>query len=149
MEALEAKISQLYNSVNRSDGQPSPSSSQSPKESSERLLHDSKPIESSKSQELIGDLMTGQEADRLLQVFTIDYSPNFPFIHIPPPTSAIHLQGERPFLLHACLAVAAYENPALQRTLTERFRLEVSSRLANGSLMSLDCLQGLMIHCAW
>ncbi|OBT60683.1 hypothetical protein VE03_09994 [Pseudogymnoascus sp. 23342-1-I1] len=88
------------------------------------------------------------EAEQHLSIFLTQMLPHFPFIHLPPTTTATHLHQTRPFLLLAILAVTTFSTPQrlarteeLKRALFSSALLEVQS--------SIDLLLGLLTYVAW
>ncbi|KAJ6145692.1 hypothetical protein N7470_009587 [Penicillium chermesinum] len=90
-----------------------------------------------------------QTAADYLQAFKSDLVTNFPFVVVPPQTSAPQLRIEKPFLFLAILASASYKNLSLQRSLGAELRKVVALRMIMGGESSFDLLQGLLVYLAW
>ncbi|KAK0614964.1 hypothetical protein B0T17DRAFT_373059 [Bombardia bombarda] len=82
-------------------------------------------------------------------IFRTHIAPRFPFVV---PSDVVTLQvmrQQRPFTHLAILAVASTGDFVLQRKLSGLFNQVVAARVAAGTLVSLDVLQGLLLHVAW
>jgi hypothetical protein len=73
----------------------------------------------------------------------------FPFVVLSENTTAEELCQQRPFLLLSILVVTSDNNPVLQKSLDERLRKAVATRVVMQSENSMDYLQGLIIYLAW
>ena len=60
-----------------------------------------------------------------------------------------NLRSQRPMVLLATLAVASFEDFVTQRKLSALFNDVIAARLACGDILSMDVLQGLLVHLAW
>ena len=94
-------------------------------------------------------LLTMEAANSLLETFKTTLTPHFPFVVIAPQTTAKELRQEKPCLFLAVLAAASYEDMPLQRSLSKKVSRAISDRMIRGGEMSLDLLQGLLVHLAW
>ncbi|KAL2836583.1 hypothetical protein BJY01DRAFT_54992 [Aspergillus pseudoustus] len=88
-------------------------------------------------------------AERYLNNFKTRLTPHFPFVVVPPRTSAEQLRQQGPFLLLAIFASASYENMQLQRMLGEEVKKVVASRMIINGEVSFELLQGLLVFLAW
>lgn len=73
----------------------------------------------------------------------------FPFVVLSENTTAEELSQQRPFLLLSILVVTSDVNPVLQKSLDERFRKVVATRIVMQGEKSMDYLQGLITYLAW
>lgn len=73
----------------------------------------------------------------------------FPFVVLSENTTAEELSKQRPFLLLSILVVTSDINPVLQKSLDERFRKVVATRIVMQGEKSMDYLQGLITYLAW
>lgn len=73
----------------------------------------------------------------------------FPFVSIPENTSAEKLCQKWPFLLLSILVVSSVDEPLLQKSLDERFRKVLATRVVMQGEKSLDYLHGLLVYLAW
>jgi hypothetical protein len=94
-------------------------------------------------------LVSTSSAERLLLRFTTAMTPHFPFVVLPLNASLDTLQQERPLLLLAILAAAAYDDIALQRRLGKEITQTITYIMLHGTAMSLEILQALLVHLAW
>ncbi|KAL4734400.1 hypothetical protein BDV11DRAFT_198251 [Aspergillus similis] len=95
-------------------------------------------------------LLSLDEAAALLASFLQSMMPDFPFVVLPPTTSADQLRESAPFLFLAILSVSVTDDRTLKRVLDE----EVRAALAERTVLvhhppSLETLQGLLIVLAW
>jgi hypothetical protein len=96
-----------------------------------------------------GGIISRQRAERTLAVYRNKMILHFPFVLIPDAVTIETLRLERPCLCLAVLAAASFDDVLLQRTLSRSFNRLIAARLAQGDLVSIDTLQGLMVHLAW
>ncbi|KAI9721705.1 MAG: hypothetical protein M1812_002039 [Candelaria pacifica] len=94
-------------------------------------------------------LLTMMTAGSMLDRYKSDMTPYFPFVVIPPRTTAKQLHQEKPFLFLTIMAAASYDNMPLQRMLGKVVKRAVSRRMIHGEDSSFPLLQGLMVHLAW
>lgn len=73
----------------------------------------------------------------------------FPFISITENTSAEKLCQKWPFLLLSILVISSADEPILQKSLDERFRKVLATRVVMQGEKSLDYLHGLLVYLAW
>ncbi|EED15032.1 conserved hypothetical protein [Talaromyces stipitatus ATCC 10500] len=88
-------------------------------------------------------------AECLLGTFKKEMIPHFPFVVIPPETSAEYLRREKGFLFLAILASSSFADMPLQRRLGREFKKAVASRMIVNGEVSFELLQGLMVYLAW
>lgn len=88
------------------------------------------------------------QIDKMLQSYQ-RRAAYFPFISIPESTSADKLCQKWPFLLLSVLVVSSVDEPILQKSLDERFRKVLATRVVMQGEKSLDYLHGLLVYLAW
>lgn len=88
------------------------------------------------------------QANQMVQLFR-RRNACFPFVVLPENITAEELSQQRPFLLLSILVVTSDVNPALQKSLDERLRKVVATRVVMHGEKSMDYLQGLLIYLAW
>jgi len=76
-------------------------------------------------------------------------TPHFPFVVLPSDASVDTLQQDRPLLLLAIFAAAAYDDIPLQRRLGREITQSITHVMLHGAAMSLEILQALLVHLAW
>ena len=92
--------------------------------------------------------MASIQANALLNQWRDIMSSFFPFVIIPPLTTAEDIQRERPFLLKSILAVAS-RNPKQQILLGISLVRELASRVAVNGERNLDLLLGVLTYTGW
>ncbi|RDL40971.1 uncharacterized protein BP5553_00950 [Venustampulla echinocandica] len=91
----------------------------------------------------------GPEESWLLNIFRDTYLIHFPFVKIPPETSAEDLWVRRPWVYYAVIMVASQSNRTRQLEMAKHMTTEVATALIIRGEKNLDMLQGLLIHNAW
>jgi len=99
--------------------------------------------------DVIPQVLSIDIAQSLLARFKTAMMRHFPFVVIPEAASAQSLLAERPLLLLAIVAAAAYDDLRLQRRLGDDFKRSITQRIFYVEAMSLDTLQALLVHLAW
>ena len=94
-------------------------------------------------------LLTIETASSLLSTFKMTMTDHFPFVRVQPQQTTEEIRQQRPFLFLAIIAAASYEDMPLQRKLGKRLKQAISTRMILKGEMSLDLLQGLLVHLAW
>ena len=91
------------------------------------------------------------KAETLVDMYKTDMMPHFPFIVIPPHTTATELRLTKPFLFLAILSVACFHDLPTQDKLCHRFKYMVSEQVLLGgdNCLRLEYLQGLLVVLAW
>lgn len=95
------------------------------------------------------NLITIQEAQELLRVYTEQLAPNFPYVVIPASISFADLRFRSPMLLLPILVTASWRNGRQQDMLNEVYLKELSSRVIIEGRKDLELLQGLLVYLAW
>ncbi|KAK7754760.1 hypothetical protein SLS62_003320 [Diatrype stigma] len=156
IEALESKIDELMRSRASS---PANDTSIAPETTRERSLSSSSPGSSNgavlgggprSSGDVIEDgFLTMERANHLVGIYKTTLTTHFPFVVIPPQTSAETLRHERPFLFLAVLAASSFHDMPLQRILGGVLKQTVNDRMIQGATSSFEFLQGLLVFLAW
>lgn len=156
IEALESKIDELMRSRASS---PVNDASVTPETTRERSLSSSSPGSSNgalqgggprSSGDVIEDgLITMERANHLVGIYKTTLTTHFPFVVIPPQTSAETLRHEKPFLFLAVLASSSFHDMPLQRILGGVLKQTVNDRMIQGATSSFEFLQGLLVFLAW
>jgi hypothetical protein len=91
------------------------------------------------------------QAETLVQVYRTDMMPHFPFVIVPPHTTAGDLRNTKPFLFLAVISVACFHDLDTQNKLCNRFKFMVSDKVLLGGddCLELEYIQGLLIVLAW
>ena len=92
-----------------------------------------------------------EKANTLVEVYKTDMMPHFPFVIIPPHTTASDIRHTKPFLFLAIISVACFHDLQTQDKLYHRFKYMVSEKVLYGGdeCLDLQYLQGLLIALAW
>jgi hypothetical protein len=88
------------------------------------------------------------QIDRMVQSYQLRTA-YFPFVFIPKNTSAEKFCQKWPFLLLSVLVISSVDEPILQKSLDERFRKVLATRVVMQGEKSLDYLHGLLVYLAW
>ncbi|KAJ5570610.1 uncharacterized protein N7459_010040 [Penicillium hispanicum] len=88
------------------------------------------------------------EGKLFLELFKTKMVPLFPFIVIPPNTTAEQLRREKPFL-YLNISIVACQQALRQREISKRVKKYVAEQIVLKGNHSLDLLQGLLVHLAW
>ena len=94
-------------------------------------------------------LLDLDRSERLLDLFRFRMASRFPFVVLPEAVTVHDLRQERPYLYLAVMAVSAFEDFILQRKLSSLFNQVLASKMVRGKTLSVDVLQGLLLHLAW
>ncbi|KAI1215166.1 uncharacterized protein F4807DRAFT_23873 [Annulohypoxylon truncatum] len=88
------------------------------------------------------------EAEEILRVFQDRFVPFFPFVYIPPETTAAQLQQERPFLwlTIACTCAKSQEKKAAY---SQKIREYLSQKMLIELDRSVDLLLGVVCYLGW
>jgi hypothetical protein len=89
------------------------------------------------------------DANSLFHYFQTTFISRFPFIILPPQTTADSLRLASPFLFLSIMAATTFHNPPIQRHLGSLIKRKICSQLIMRAERSLDLLQGLLVHLAW
>ncbi|KAF1928207.1 uncharacterized protein M421DRAFT_420747 [Didymella exigua CBS 183.55] len=97
------------------------------------------------------DVVSIERAETLVAMYKTDMMPHFPFVIIPPHTTAGDIRHAKPFLFLAIISVACYHDLQTQDKLYHRFKYLVSDKVLYGGdeCLDLQYLQGLLIALAW
>lgn len=90
---------------------------------------------------------TPAEAELYLAKFR-DWLKNFPFMIIPPDTTAASLREERPFLWLCIMNITSMSAPQ-QLLMKERVREQIATRIVVNHERTMDVLLGLIAYLAW
>lgn len=142
IQALESKIEQLTRMRDSSSTSLSPNSAK-------RSDNDSPPTESAAGDVIDQGLLSMEAAETLLEIFKNKMTPHFPFVVIPPDTSAECLRHEKKFLFLAILASASFMDMPLQRRLGMEVKKAVAARMISDGEVTFELLQGLLVYLAW
>ena len=88
------------------------------------------------------------EAEQCLTIFRIHKSEYFPFVHIPPTTTANQLRQERPFLW-LCVMMVASRSTSQQQVLGNKVRDRLAQEMVIKSEQNIDLLLGLLAYISW
>jgi hypothetical protein len=106
-------------------------------EASSRLEHHQNPPD-----------LTAAEAEAGLATFAAHMFKFFPFVYVPPNTTASELGAQRPFLV-LCMAAIACKQAERQRELFGMMRETMARRLVIAVEPSIDLLLGLLTFLGW
>ncbi|KAF9691281.1 hypothetical protein EKO04_010788 [Ascochyta lentis] len=97
------------------------------------------------------DVVSIERAGTLVEMYKTDMMPHFPFVIIPPHTTAAEIRHSKPFLFLAIVSVACFHDLQTQDKLYHRFKYMVSEKVLYGGdeCLDLQYLQGLLIALAW
>ena len=90
-----------------------------------------------------------EREEQLFNVFQTQLSPRFPFVVLSKTVKPRDMRQRRPCTYLAVLAVACSADFVLQRKLSGLFNRTLAAKMTAGELVSLDVLQGLLLHIAW
>ena len=88
------------------------------------------------------------EAEQCLTIFRIHKSEYFPFVHIPPTTTANQLRQERPFLW-LCVMMVASRSTSQQQVLGNKVRDKLAQEMVIKSEQNIDLLLGILAYIGW
>ncbi len=153
IEALESKIDELM----RSRASSPANDSHLPEGTRERSLSSSSPGSSNgavqaprSSGDVIEDgFLTMERANHLVGIYKSTLTTHFPFVVVPPQTTADTLRQEKPFLFLAILTSASFHDMPLQRILGNVVKQTINDRTMQGDTASFELLQGLLVFLAW
>jgi hypothetical protein len=91
---------------------------------------------------------TSTDADYYLKLFRTQHLKYFPFVHIPPETTAEQLQQQSPFLW-LCIMSIFTQGIVQQQALNKQIKSVVAQRLLHDSESSMDLLLGLLAFIGW
>ncbi|SMQ50063.1 unnamed protein product [Zymoseptoria tritici ST99CH_3D7] len=167
IEALESHIQQLLGSTSSIENKNVDSNGPSPDNASSARRQPSTPLvpdpietpagagqllsltPSTESDAVAMGLLSTEAARILLQRFKTTLTPHFPFVVVASEVSLEILQDTRPFLLLCIIAAASYDDVVLQRRLGRQVQHCIAGRMIYRNAISLETLQGLLIHIAW
>ncbi|OIW35476.1 hypothetical protein CONLIGDRAFT_567048 [Coniochaeta ligniaria NRRL 30616] len=98
--------------------------------------------------ELVRGWLDAEREEQLFGVFRTRVAPRFPFVIVPERVKPQDMHQQRPCTHLAILAVASFEDFVLQRKLSSLLNRVIAAKMAAGKLVSLDVLQGLLLHLA-
>ncbi len=73
---------------------------------------------------------------------------HFPFVHIPPNTTAQQFSQERPFL-YLCIMSTFLKSPVQQLAITDKIKAELSQKMLFNGEKSIDLLFGILVYPFW
>ncbi|KAF9876741.1 hypothetical protein CkaCkLH20_05587 [Colletotrichum karsti] len=85
----------------------------------------------------------------LLSIFQGPLTQVYPFVVIPPGTSAADLQASRPFLMSCIRMVASFRSPRSMQAQMYQLKAHVAEQMLLRSERSLDLLSGLVVMVGW
>lgn len=88
------------------------------------------------------------EGDAFLETFRDQLTPQFPFLTLPQPVSAVHLYEERPFFYLCILAVTSRDS-VQQQGLGKLVMKQLAERVFERSERNLDLLLGALTYATW
>ena len=88
------------------------------------------------------------EAEEYLATFHTYKSKYFPFVYVPPTTTAPQLRQERPFLW-LCIMTIASRSTSQQQVLGSKIRETIAQEMLLKSEQSIDLLLGLLAYIGW
>lgn len=88
------------------------------------------------------------EAEQCLTIFRNHKTEYFPFVHIPPTTTANQLRRERPFLW-LCVMMVASRSISQQLVLGNKVRDKLAQEMVIKSEQNVDLLLGLLAYIGW
>lgn len=89
-----------------------------------------------------------EEGAKLMEAYSNQLVPLFPFVVIPAGTTPEALYQEKPFLYRMITMVACKNGPR-QREIAKSGRKYLAEHIVMNVENSLDLLQGLLVHIAW
>jgi len=92
-----------------------------------------------------GDLVPVESDETLLSIYKNQLSSRFPFVIIPPSTTARQLQATRPLLMKVIRMVASVRHLRLIRGQSRAVMDHISQAMLVRSERSLDLLQGILV----
>ena len=92
--------------------------------------------------------LTASEADEGLATFAAHMFKFFPFVYIPPNTTASELSAQRPFLV-LCMAAISSRQAERQGELFAMMRETMAQKLVINDEPSIDLLLGLLAFLGW
>ncbi|KAK0609266.1 hypothetical protein B0T14DRAFT_232685 [Immersiella caudata] len=96
-----------------------------------------------------GFQVTGDEAERFLNLYRSEYSPKFPFVPISPEVAPDELFQSRPFLFRVIIQIIAPQTAETQREVAQWVRQHVSHHVLVVQERRLELLQGLLLYIGW
>lgn len=94
-------------------------------------------------------LLSIETGELLLDRFRRSLSPYFPFVVIPQSAKVADLHREKPIVCLAVLFAASIDDRALQARIARLFEQMLATALLQGSISTLENLQGLLIYISW
>lgn len=89
-----------------------------------------------------------EEGAKLMEDFSNQMAPLFPFVLIPAGTTSEALYQEKPFL-YRIITMVACKNGRRQREIAKSGREYLAEHIVMNAESILDLLQGLLVHIAW
>lgn len=89
------------------------------------------------------------EMVKLLELYRVCLTPNFPFILIPEGMPPHELQQQSPHLFESILMVASYSNSEAQSVMARAILQNLTTSIIIKGEASLDLLQAILVYNAW
>lgn len=99
-------------------------------------------------QSIFADI-SNEEAQRMLHRFQTEMASYFPFVAVPPDTTASELRQSRPFVFCAVAMVSCRDNTERQLGMARSIREYAGSAIVAWGEKGLDLLQGLLVCLGW
>ncbi|KAF2274045.1 uncharacterized protein EI97DRAFT_469018 [Westerdykella ornata] len=98
--------------------------------------------------DLVQELLSSGEADNLLNEYR-SMTESYPFVPVPSHVTARELSSSKPMVFLAILTVSSWKNHARQRSLDEKYRVELANRTIIHPRRTLSLLQSMLVYLAW
>jgi hypothetical protein len=98
--------------------------------------------------DLIEKFLSGATTDAVIKEYNKMFE-SFPFVPIPPNTSAHDLNATKPMLFLAIYTATSWNDHQLQRKLDNLYREELAKRTIIHPRRTLSLLQSLLVYLAW
>lgn len=90
-----------------------------------------------------------QDPEAILQLYLKEVAPEFPFVAIPPNTTAYSLSRNKPFLFKSIVMVVSAQDVKAQGAMAEEIVEYLSLHVLLRSEKTLDLAQGLLVFIGW
>lgn len=112
------------------------------------MFKEASPTEPPIKSDLIEKFFASAKADTIIKEYNAMFE-SFPFVPIPPRTSARSLNTAKPMLFLAILTATSSSDHPLQRKLDRLYREELANRTIIHPKRTLSLLQSLLVYLAW
>jgi hypothetical protein len=89
------------------------------------------------------------DAEDILHLYRVSYSPLFPFVPVPQSSSAYDLYVKKPLLFRTIMGVTAPQSVSIQKAMALWFREYIAEHVVVKQEKSLEMLQAILICIAW